>query len=119
MLFLLIVHPTHRGRICSTACNEAVILRAIRLEPTSPASPVLSPDAAPARGFGPHHVHLNCSIGNARDVVTSVTRLNWTMKSAAVEASGASKITIASGLPRSPRNSWTITLFGILGCLKR
>src|SRR2546427_7745567 len=41
------------------------------------------------------------------------------MKSAAVAASPASKITIASGLPRSPRNSWTMTLFGIFGCLNR
>src|SRR5207244_10471608 len=59
-----------------------------------------------------HHVHLNSSIGRARDVVASVTRLNWTVKSAAADASGASKITIASGFPRRPRNSWTMTLFG-------
>src|SRR2546426_3384822 len=41
------------------------------------------------------------------------------MKSAAVAASTASKITSASGLPSSPRNSWTMTLFGIFGCLNR
>src|SRR5437867_9704732 len=41
------------------------------------------------------------------------------MKSAAVAASAASKITSASGLPSSPRNSWTMTLFGIFGCLNR
>src|SRR5438309_10467741 len=39
------------------------------------------------------------------------------MKSAAVAASTVSKITSASGLPSSPRNSWTMTLFGIFGCL--
>src|SRR5213595_1738428 len=71
----------------------------------------------PARGL--HHVHLNSSIGSAKEVVASVTRLNWTMKSAAVEASGASKITIASGFPRRPRNSCTMTLFGSFGCLNR
>src|SRR5207244_2455487 len=52
-------------------------------------------------------------------MAASVTRLNWTMKSAAVAASAASKITSASGLPSSPRNSWTMTLFGIFGCLNR
>src|SRR5437879_12101278 len=41
------------------------------------------------------------------------------MKSAAVAASTASKITMASGLASSPRNSWTMTLFGIFGCLNR
>src|SRR3989449_8060426 len=58
-------------------------------------------------------------MGSASEVVASVTRLNWTMKSAAVAASTASKITMASGLPSSPRNSWTMTLFGIFGCLNR
>src|SRR2546426_5894798 len=70
-------------------------------------------------GRGGHHVHLNSSIGRASEVVASVTRLNWTMKSAAVAASAASKITRASGLPSSPRNSWTLTVFGIFGCLNR
>src|SRR4030042_1803472 len=50
-------------------------------------------------------VHLKSSMGIAREVLVSATRPNWNVKSAAVAASGASKITRASGLPGSPRDS--------------
>src|SRR3990172_189595 len=71
----------------------------------------------PRAALGAYEVHLNCSIGRASAVVVSATRPNCTTKSAAVTASGASKITRASGFPRRPRNSWIMMLFGIFGCL--
>src|SRR3989441_9936254 len=123
--------PAYNTRLISPPLERDVgpgirpvtMLRWCRQPSPSKATLALFPDlhlsGIEARTWAGHQVHLNSSIGSASDVVASVTRLNWTMKSAAVAASTASKITMASGLPSSPRNSWTMTLFGIFGCLNR
>src|SRR5256886_4518456 len=99
--------------------DVALVPPTLSLQGDTGAFPVCHQERGSFRPGRGHHVHLNSSIGSASEVVASVTRLNWTMKSAAVAASTASKITMASGLPSSPRNSWTMTLFGIFGCLNR
>src|SRR2546425_7706565 len=99
--------------------DVALVPPTLSLQGDTGAFPVCHQERGSFRPRRGHHVHLNSSIGSASEVVASVTRLNWTMKSAAVAASTASKITMASGLPSNPRNSWTMTLFGIFGCLNR
>src|SRR2546422_10333303 len=77
------------GRDVGPGYSPVTMLRWCRQPSPSKATLALflfAPWIGSSRSGRGHQVHLNSSIGSAREVVASVTRLNWTMKSAPVEA---------------------------------